>query len=163
MKKVIALLAIMAMTTTGMSAQENQGQRPPRMNKEEMVQQRTDYMAQQYGLDDAQKQQLLELNKKYADDIPMMGPRPGGPRGGGPGGQMRRQGPPQGGEGNGSFQPGQRPGMGQGQGFGRPRFDPEKMKEYETGLSQIMTKEQYEKYESEKKARMERMRQRRSE
>ena len=107
MKKVIALLAIMAMTTTGMSAQENQGQRPQRMNKEEMVQQRTDYMAQQYGLDDAQKQQLLELNKKYADDIPMMGPRPGGQRGGGPGGQMRRQGPPQGGEGNGGFQPGQ--------------------------------------------------------
>ena len=65
------MLAMIAMTT-GMSAQDNSGQRHPRMNREEMVQQRTDFMAQQYGLNDVQKQQLLELNKKYADSIPMM-------------------------------------------------------------------------------------------
>lgn len=150
------MLAMIAMTT-GMSAQDNSGQRQPRMNQEEMVQQRTDFMAQQYGLNDVQKQQLLELNKKYADSIPMMmGRRPGGPGNG----QMRRPAPPQGGDnGNGGFQRGQRPGMQQGP--GRPRFDPEKMKEYEAGLSQIMTQEQYAKYEADKKARMERMQQRR--
>ena len=155
MKKVIAMLAMIAMTT-GMSAQDNSGQRHPRMNREEMVQQRTDFMAQQYGLNDVQKQQLLELNKKYADSIPMMGRRPGGPGNG----QMRRPVPPQGGDnGNGGFHRGQRPGMQQGP--GRPHFDPEKMKEYEAGLSQIMTKEQYAQYEADRKARMERMQQRR--
>lgn len=148
-------MTIMVMTTMGMSAQDNSVQGQPRVNKEEMVQRRTDYMAQQYGLDDAQKQKLLELNKEYADFIPMMGPRRGNP-GNGPMNRPARPAP--GGNGNGTFQPQHRPGMGQGP--GRPHFDPEKMKEYENGLSQIMTKEQFSKYEAEKNARMERMRQR---
>ena len=159
MKKVIALMAMIAMTTSlSVSAQDAPQQGRQRMTKEEMVQRRTDFMAQQFGLDDTQKQKLLELNTKYADVMPMMGPRPGGPRGGHPG-QMRRQNPPSdNGNGNGEMRPG---GRGHGPGFGggpRPHFDPEKIKEYENGLSQIMTQEQFSKYEDNKKARMERRR-----
>ena len=155
MKKAFALMAIIAMTTSlSVSAQDAPPQGRQRMTKEEMVQRRTDFMAQQYGLDDSQKQKLLELNTKYADVMPMMGPRPGGPRGGRPG-QMRPQNPPSD-NGNGEMRRG-----GHGPGFGggpRPHFDPEKFKEYENGLSQIMTQEQYSKYEDNKKARMERRR-----
>ena len=74
MKKVIALMALMAMTTMGLSAQNAQDQERKRMTKEEMVQRRTDFMAQQYGLSDSQKKQLLELNTKYADVMPMTAP-----------------------------------------------------------------------------------------
>ena len=151
MKKVIALMALMAMTTMGLSAQNAQDQERKRMTKEEMVQRRTDFMAQQYGLSDSQKKQLLELNTKYADVMPMMGPRPGGMRGqtGGQTGQMRQQGPPPAGNGNGEMRRGggHRPG-------GRDHFDPEKMKEYESGLAQIMDKNQFAKYEENKKTHM---------
>ena len=43
-----------------------------------------------------------------------------------------------------------------GPGHGGPRFDPEKMKEYEAGLKEIMTPEQYEKYETDKQNRPQR-------
>jgi len=124
-----------------------------------MIQRRTDMVAQRYGLDDKQKEQLLELNKKYSDVMPMGPMRGGRPRGDG---QMRRQGPPPAGNGEGAQARPPRGGMGQGNGPGRGpgRFDPEKMKEYEEGLKSIMTPEQYEKYEADRKQRMERMPQR---
>ncbi len=149
MKKVIALMALIAMTSINVSAQDTQQQGRKRMTKEEMLQKRTDSMSQEYGLSDSQKKQLLELNTKYADVVPMMGHRHGGPRGGKQG-QARRQGPPP--SDNGAQ--GSEAKRGNGPGHGRHHVDPAKIKEYETALSQIMSKEQYAKYEENKKARM---------
>jgi len=61
-------------------AQENQGEARPqgkKFDKTEMVKKRTERTVQQYGLNEAQAQQLLELNTKYADK---MGPGPRGHR-----------------------------------------------------------------------------------
>ena len=149
---MIAAMAV-AFSATVM-AQENNSER--RFDRTEMAQRRTDMMAERYGLNDEQKAQLLDLNKKYSDMMPM-GPRPGG-------GNGHRQGPPpannnenaqQGQPQNGRPEAGQR--RGRGPGMGGPRFDPEKMKEYEEGLKQIMTPEQFEKYDNDRKQRMQRM------
>lgn len=144
--------------------QRGQGQ-GMRFDPTEMAQRRTDMMAERYGLDQGQKEKLLELNKKYPGMM-MMGPRMGGQRpGAGGDGQARRQRPQQGNGDNpqaGQGQ-GQRPGFGPGQGPGRGpgRMDPEQMKEYEEGLKSILTDEQYKKYDADRKERMERMQQRR--
>lgn len=173
MKKVI-MMALMAATVslTAMAqeqgVQRGQGQRQGmRFDPAEMAQRRTDMMAERYGLDQGQKEKLLELNKKYPGMS--MGPRMGGPRPGGrPGGdgQMNRQRPQQGNgdnpqAGQGQQRQGFGPGQGPGRGPGQGRFNPEQMKEYEEGLKGIMTPEQYEKYEADMKQRMERMQQRR--
>ena len=50
-------------------------------DKSEIIQKRTDRMAERYGLDENQAKALLELNKQYADKM-FMGGRPG--RGNGP-------------------------------------------------------------------------------
>ena len=162
MKKVL-MIALMAASVSLSAMAQEQGQR--NFDPTEMAQRRTDMMAERYGLDDSQKGKLLELNKKYPGMM-MMGPRMGGPRpSGGGDGQMRRQGPPQGNGDNKQAEQmqGQRPSFGPGQGPGRGpgRFDPEQMKEYEEALKGILTDEQYQKYEADKKERMERMQQRR--
>ena len=165
MKKLI-MIALMAVSVSlsAMAQEQGQGQWGQRRNFDpaEMAQRRTDMMVERYGLDQGQKEKLLELNKKYPG---MMVPRMGGQRPGGGDRQMRRQGPPQG---NGDNQQAgqeqrQRPAFGPGQGPGRGpgRFDPEQMKEYEEALKGIMTDEQYKKYEADRKERMERMQQRR--
>ena len=93
------MMTIMAATISfSAMAQENE-QRSQKIDQTEMIQRRTDMMVQRYGLNDDQKAKLLELNKEFADKMPMMGFRNGGPRGmgGGPRGNMggqRRQGPP---------------------------------------------------------------------
>ena len=164
MKKLI-MIALMAVSASLSAMAQGQGQgqfgQGRNFDPAEMAQRRTDMMVERYGLDEAQKEKLLELNKKYPG---MMGPRMGGQRPGGGDRQMRRQGPPQGngdnqqaGQGQGQ---GQRPAFGPGQG-GPGRFNPEQMKEYEEALKGIMTDEQYKKYEADRKERMERMQQRR--
>ena len=167
MKKVI-MIALMAASVSLSAMAQEQGQRGQRnFDPTEMAQRRTDMMAERYGLDESQKGKLLELNKKYPGM--MMGPRMGEPRpGGGGDGQMRRQRPQQGNGDNQQAGPrqmqGQRPGFGPGQGGpgrGPGRFNPEQMKEYEEALKGILTDEQYQKYEADKKERMERMQQRR--
>ena len=150
---MIAAVAV-AFSATVMAQENNNGER--RFDRTEMVQRRTDIMAERYGLNNDQKAQLLELNTKYADMMPM-GPRPGGGRG-------FRQGPPpannnqeaqQGQAPQGRPEAGQR--RGRGPGMGGPRFDPEKMKEYDEALKNIMTPEQFEKYDNDRKERMQRM------
>ena len=162
MKKVIMMTIVAVSLSFSAMAQENDQKKDQNADRSEMmIQRRTDMMVERYGLDEAQKEKLLELNKKYPG---MMGPRMGGQRPGGGDRQMRRQGPPQGngdnqqaGQGQGQ---GQRPAFGSGQ-RGPGRFNPEQMQEYEEALKGIMTDEQYKKYEADRKERMERMQQRR--
>ncbi len=162
MKKVIMMTIMAATISFSAMAQENE-QRSQKIDQTEMIQRRTDMMVQRYGLNDDQKAKLLELNKEFADKMPMMGFRNGGPRGmgGGPRGNMggqRRQGPPpamNNGE-NGQNQRQGRPERGNGQ----RRFNPEAMQQYEAALKGIMTEEQYNKYDADRKARMERRPQR---
>ena len=158
---MIAALAV-AFSSSAMAQEDNREVR--RMDPNEMAKRRTEMMAERYGLNEAQKEKLIELNVKFAEAMPMrpggdpsrrMGPPPGGD-------QSRRMGPPpganrqdaqQGQENN--NRPEARPDQrgGRGPGFGGPRFDPEKMKEYEEGLKEILTPEQYEKYQADRQNR----------
>ena len=145
------------------TAQDNGQNGPRQFDQNEMIQRRTESTASRYGLDDSQKAKLLELNKKYADVMPMMGPRGGGPgRMGGmrPGQGNQNDNNVQGDNQNSRPREGMRPGgpgPGRGNGPGRFRPDPEKMQQYETELQSIMTPEQYAKYQEDRKAMMERM------
>ena len=149
MKKVLMIAALAVAFSSSAMAQEDNSER--RMDQNEMAKRRTEMMVERYGLNDAQKEKLLELNTKYALPMPM-----------GPGGEHRRMGPPPGANGQDAQQgqennnrPEARPGQrgGHGPGFGRPQFDPEKMKEYEEGLKEILTPEQYEKYQADRQNR----------
>ena len=159
MKKVLLIAVMAASVSLSAMAQEQQRREGRNFDRSEMIQRRTDMMAERYGLNDNQKMQLLELNNKYSDTMfggPRMGGRPGGRPQGRPGGDGQRtqqQTPPSDNAQAGQGQPrGPRPGQGRG-----PRhFDPEKMKEYEAGLKSIMTEEQYAKYEADRQQRMQR-------
>ena len=80
MKKVLMIALMAASVSLTAMAQEQNSQEGRRFDRSEMIQRRTDMMAQRYGLNDNQKMQLLELNKKY--DMMSMGPRQGGRPGG---------------------------------------------------------------------------------
>lgn len=170
MKKMM-MIAVMAVTfALNANAQQDNPQMGQRMDRSEMIKNRTEAIAKQYGLDEEQQQKLLELNTQYPEAMPRMGMRGGGPRPG----MGNRPGGPQGGP---QGENGQRPPrMGQGggqpgQGFGRgggPRGgfrmpDPETMEKYNKQLKEIMTEEQYNKYQADqeeaRKRFMERMQQ----
>lgn len=78
-KYVLALVLFLFIGNTCLMAQNKQDRRMP--DKSEIIQKRTDRMAERYGLDENQAKALLELNKQYADKM-FMGGRPG--RGNGP-------------------------------------------------------------------------------
>ena len=170
MKKSLMIAIVSVALSLQVSAQDNGTNGPRQFDRNEMIQRRTESTASRYGFDEAQKAKLLELNKKYADVIPMMGPRGGGPgRMGGmrPGRGQSADNNASGDNQNSRPREGMRPG-GPRQGFGgggpgRFRPDPEKMQQYETELQSIMTPEQYAKYQEDRKAMMERMSQRRGE
>lgn len=151
MKKVLMIAALaLAFSSCAMAQENNREFR--RMDPNEMAKHRTEMMAERYGLNEAQKEKLNELNVKFAEAMPM---RPGGD-------QSRRMGTPpvdnnQGAQ-QGQNSPDARQGQrgGRGPGHGGPRFDPEKMKEYEAGLKEIMTPEQFEKYEADRQNRPQR-------
>ncbi|MBQ4222382.1 MAG: DUF4890 domain-containing protein [Prevotella sp.] len=161
MKKVLMIALMAASVSLTAMAQEQNSQEGRRFDRSEMIQRRTDMMAQRYGLNESQKMQLLELNKKY--DMMSMGPRQGGRPGhfqgnngeargnAGEGQRQHRQGPPP--TDNAQAGQGQPRGPRQGMGRGPGRFDPEKMKEYEAGLKSIMNDEQFAKYEADKQQR----------
>ncbi len=80
MKKIILSFAAVLLFSLTAGAQENQSEARPqgkKFDKTEFVKQRTEKTVKQYGLNEAQAQQLLELNTKYADQ---MGPGPRGHR-----------------------------------------------------------------------------------
>ena len=163
MKKSLMITIVTVALSLQAVAQDNGSTEPRKMDRMEMIQRRTEYTASRYGLDDSQKAKLLELNTKYADMMPMMGPRRGGPGGMGPG-QGRPRGQRVDGDRQGQQSPSGEMRQGRGNGGGRGHFrpDPEKMQQYETELQNIMTKEQYTKYQDDRKAMMERIGQRRN-
>lgn len=78
-KYVLALVLFLFIGNTCLMAQNKQDRKMP--DKSEIIQKRTDRMAERYGLDENQAKALLELNKQYADKM-FMGGRLG--RGNGP-------------------------------------------------------------------------------
>ena len=164
MKKFLLIAMMAGICALSVNAQENEKQQRPKFDRTEMIQKRTEAFAKQYGLDAKQQEELLKLNQENPMAMMFMGGRPGGPRGGfgmGPrrqGGQMGngevRQRPDSSGEGA---------RMRQGRGGGRPdggrgpRMNREAMEKYDQALQKIMTKEQYAKFDADRKSRMERM------
>lgn len=144
MKKILMTM-VMALVMTGAAfAQQDNGNgngQRRRPNTEQMAQQMTEQMVSRYGLDDTQKASLLELNKKYAGKMPMMG----GPRGGRPGGRPGMRGGQPG---------GQRPDSTMAQRQRPSKEEMEKrMKEmqatqqaYNAEVQKIMTKKQYKQF-----------------
>ncbi|MBQ9231397.1 MAG: DUF4890 domain-containing protein [Prevotella sp.] len=80
MKKIVlTMVALLSMTV--MQAQNNEKcecKKERKAPKELTAEQRTDMMAKQLSLTDAQKTKVLALNKEYQDVL--KGPRMGGPR-----------------------------------------------------------------------------------
>ena len=72
----MAIVASITFTIGAMAQEQNaqDGQQRPQFSQEQMTQRRTDAMVKQYGLNEEQAKQLLELNTKYAGK---MGPRQG--------------------------------------------------------------------------------------
>ena len=147
MKKVILAFAATMMMTAAMAQDDNQQNRQERrrMDPTEMLQRRTERTVKDYGLNETQAKQLLELNKKYADK---MGPGMGGMRQGGRG--MR------GGRDNGGPGRGERPQMTEEQRkqmeANRKQME-ESRKEYDAELQKIMTPEQYKAYQADMEKR----------
>ena len=74
---IIALTALITIATTSMAQDDIRRERP---SKEEMAKHRTEAMVKQYDLNESQQAKLLELNTKYAEKMgPMQPRRPGGP------------------------------------------------------------------------------------
>ena len=160
-KMMFSMAAAILMSTSAIAQTDNAPQQQPQMDQTEMIKQRTDNTVKQYGLNDDQAKQLLELNTKYADKMPMgfgrMGGRRGGPRpgfGGGP------QGGPQGGFGGGAPQGGfggrQMPELTEEQ---RARFEEmrkqraETREAYDKELQKIMTEDQFKQYQTDQQNR----------
>lgn len=153
MKKIVFALAMTLVTTATAMAQDDQQAEPIQQgkpDKTEMVQRRTDMMAEKLGLNDEQKAQLLELNTKYADRMKHFGAR--GQRPGGRAGQ-RHEGdsvPPR--PEAGKALEGKHP-KGEAPRGLRRGGNAQDMAEYEQELQKILTPEQYEAYNKEKQNR----------
>ena len=135
-KYVMALALFLCIGNTCLMAQTKQDRRMP--DKSEIIQKRTDRMAERYGLDENQKKELLELNKQYADKMFM----------GGRGNRPRRA------IGGDSLSMRKRPDKAQIEEMMK------KMKAtreaYNNGLKKIMNDSQFSKYEEEQKKMMQR-------
>jgi len=170
MKKMMMIAVMAVALSLNANAQQQNPQMGQRMDRTEMIKMRTEAMAKEYGLDEAQQQKLLELNKQFPEAMPRMGMRGGqrpgmGNRPGGP------QGRPQGENGQRPRRMGQgggQPGQGFGQRGGGPRGgfrmpDPETMEKYNKQLKEIMGEEKFNKYQADqeeaRKRFMERMQQ----
>ncbi len=146
MKKIIlALVAIMTMSAA--QAQDNQSEKKGnrRFDKTEMVKQRTERTAKQYGLNEEQTAKLLELNTKYADK---MGPGMG--RNGGRG--MRQRPQAKGDNAQAGEQQNKRPEMTEEQKQKMQQMRQEReeaMKQYDTELQAIMTADQFKAYKAD--------------
>ena len=167
MKKIMfSMAAAILMSASALAQTDNAPQQP---DQAEMIKQRTENTVKQYGLNEDQAKQLLDLNTKYADKMPMGfgrrgggrrgGPRPGfggGPQGGPQGGfGGGPQGGPEGGFGGGpqgGFGGGQMPQMSEEQ---RAQMQ-ERMKQmqenreaYDKELEAIFTPEQFKAYKED--------------
>lgn len=130
MKKFLLSIVMLLTLATTVMAQGFGGQRNrQQMNPEEMLQRRTEMMAEMLGLSEEQKAAVYELNKKQAEQMRGQGQRQGQGQRGNRGNRGQRP------EANDSVKDGQRGGM---QSF---------MAEYNNELKKILTEEQYKKYE----------------
>ena len=157
MKKILFSMAAAIMMSTSAFAQMGGPQQLSPEQQKEMIQQRTDETVKQYGLNEDQAKQLLDLNTKYADKMPMGFGRMGGRRGGGrPGGQGGPQGGFGGGAPQGGFGGGQMPQM-----TDEMRARMEEMRKqmtetreaYTKELEKIMTPDQFKKYTEDQQNR----------
>lgn len=69
MKKITVFMITLLMSVTVMMAQEQVHQERKRMEPKERAEKMTERMAKEYSLNDAQKQQLLELNLTVTEKI----------------------------------------------------------------------------------------------
>lgn len=135
----MALALFLCIGNTCLMAQTKQDSKMP--DKSEIIQKRTDRMAERYGLDENQKKELLELNKQYADKMFM-------------GGRHGRGNRPRRAIGGDSLSMRKRPDKAQIEEMMK------KMKAtreaYNNGLKKIMNDSQFSKYEEEQKKMMQR-------
>jgi len=143
--KVIALALASALIATTATAQDDSQKREKGRDFDptEMVQKQTERMAEEYGLDEKQTAKLLELNKEYAGKMQPMGRPP-------------RMKPPQDGGGEQMAPPmeQERPTKEQAEEMRKKMM--EDRNAYNAKLKEIMTDEQYAKYEKQQKARRDR-------
>ena len=149
---MLAIAAMMIVSTASMAQDNNEKKQPRKMDKTEMVKHRTDRMVKEYGLDEAQAKKLLELNTTYADKMPRMGGhRPGGPR---PQGKPDGEKKVDGSTGATAQQPAERPSKEQ---MEARRAEMKKNAEaYNAELKKILTDEQYQKFTENQKNRPQR-------
>ncbi len=139
-KMILALVAVFALTM-GAQAQDNgKKEAPQRPSKEEMIQKQTDLLADSLGLTEEQKAAVLALNTEYADK---MGPQMRHPRGP----QMKEgeevsEDAPEAPE-----EMSERPEM-------KPEMGEDPRAEYSAKMKEILTEEQYAKYETLEKRMM---------
>lgn len=158
MKKIAMAIAALIMTSASLMAQNSNDQQsqqqPPQMDRTQMIQQQTQQMVTEYGLNEEQAQQLLQLNTEFADRIPMFF-RPG-PRGGHRPDSLQRaprgQRPPQQGARRGGQRQARPDSLGhRGPNGGRPQMDMQQMRQnmeaYGQQLQTIMTAEQYARFQ----------------
>ena len=135
--KKIALMIVALLSMTAVQAQENENKNQPREHKKMTVAERTDRLAKALELSDDQKTKVLELNKEYEKVLEgpsMRGPRP--PKADGESGATAQ---------NGQQRP-ERPQLTDAQREEmKQRF--EKRQEYEKKLKEILTDDQYKKYQ----------------
>ncbi len=137
---------------------EQQGQRPRKFDKSEMVKHRTDEIVKKYSLNEEQAGKLLDLNTQYADKLGM-GPRRGHhhhgmgrPPKGKPG--MDKQVDASSGATTQPAQESSRPKLTEEQ---KAKFEAERKEReaareaYEAELQKIMTPEQFTQYKSDEK------------
>lgn len=152
MKKIIFAIIAAITVSTSVLAQTEDGKKPERkpMDKTEMVKRQTEHMAKEYGLNETQAAQLLEVNTAYADKMPRMGrPRNGGGRG-----QMRGQQRPDGTTGA-TAQSENRERPSREQMEARMKEMKANKEAYDAELKKIMTDEQFAKYQENSKKRFE--------
>ncbi len=144
MKKILIMtLAFVGFSMGAMAQNEEKECCGKKVDKTEMIKQRTDRFVERYGLDQLQAEQLLALNTKYADKMPRMH-KPNGKGDMNKGQDMRRKGGSM--DGNVPQPP-----------VGDKKMD-DKRKEmeadreaYQKELKKILTKEQYAKFEADRK------------
>ncbi len=159
-KMVLALVAMMTMTAAMAQGDNQKGEANRRkMNKTEMIKNRTNETVKKYGLNEQQAAKLLELNTKFADVMGpgMRGPGGRGPRGNGgarprPDDNTTAQQPQTDGK-----QKGNRPEMTEEmreQMKAQRQKRQEAMKKYDTELQAIMTADQFKAYKADQEKRM---------
>ena len=152
-KTILAVATAIVMSTAVMAQDNNQDKKRERkpMDMTQMVERRTEDTAKKYGLNENQQAKLLELNKKYADQLQPRG-RHGGPRG-----QFKEKGKQRpDGQTEATKQEGQQrkqPTEEQkAQMQQKRKVMEEKMAAYDAELQEIMTKEQFEAYKKDRQS-----------